>query len=191
LGHELEHVLLSRDGGPIDGREGYATHLRVFDADTNLVSEAYQGADGTPRVVATLGYAEVRRDYDEWGQVSEEHYLDAAGAPTNSIAGYARVRFRYDDRGNKIEERYFDAADHPLVGPGAAGVLRRFDERGQLLAETRLDSTGRPTAGPDGVSTIRRTYDTRGNTMTTEYVDTSGRPLAKPAPQKDTHVKAR
>jgi len=60
------------------------------------------------------GYAILRKNYDERGNVIEQAYFGADGKPVSNIEGYAKMSYEYDDSGKASHIRFFDADDREL-----------------------------------------------------------------------------
>lgn len=94
------------DGNGVINDDGVAGFLREYDSDDHAVREITIGADGLP-IDGKMGYAEVRRVFQNDNLISEEYY-DTEGRPVKNIAGFASFQTEYDTNGNKICRTYYD-----------------------------------------------------------------------------------
>ncbi len=183
--------------------EGYSTRVEDYDAQGNLVQQAY--FDGAGDLVdSTEGYASLTNSYDPQGNLIQESYLDTAGNLTNGADGYARVSSSYDNQGNlvgktffynpaaadgyitrtdsydvkanPIKEAYFDGAGNPAnCTNGYASVLYTYDAQTNLIKEAYFDGAGNPANCTNGYAGLTNGYDAQTNMIVRAFLDASGR----------------
>ncbi len=81
---------------------GYSSEERVFDSVGNLLEERFLDIDGNLCMTA-IGYACVKRSYDENARIVLESYWDEKMEPVNNLEGFHELHFQYDTDGTLKE----------------------------------------------------------------------------------------
>jgi hypothetical protein len=172
---------------------GYAGINYSYDpeSNTNRPSEIkYVGKNLEPITHRQTGYAVVRREYDERGNISEERYC-GAGSYNNSEdeqlvlrkdGGYAVTRSVYDERGSRVEQSYFGTdgiTPVPRTDGGYAVYRAEFDERGRYAGWSYFGTDGTTPVlhSGYGYARVEQEYDERGNLVEERYFGTDGKQL--------------
>lgn len=80
--------------------------------------------NGNKPDVANAGYVEIRREYDECGNIVKESFFDSDGNLAFCEEGFATVRFEYEGYGNPTKVSYFGLDDMPVLHKdGNAGFV--------------------------------------------------------------------
>ena len=151
---------LSDDGSALNGSEGGAQIVSVYDEKDRLVSQEIFGVSGA----AVLGSGRWHRQentYDEKDNLVRTDYFDAEGAPILAGTGYASVVNTYDDLSRLIETDYLgvDGKLIKLVG-GYAMLTHEYYGGSSLVHYTcYYGADAQRTMTTDGVSKAEFEYD--------------------------------
>jgi hypothetical protein len=176
------HVL-DAEGRPA-APQAFATIRYVYDEHEALREKRYEGLDGKPTEPTRGDFRGVHRlevDYDAWGFVVAERYLDAEGNPTSGSADvFAVAEWERDPAGRPLSVRMTDAEGNPVgnpTWPNAAKVAFRYDADGNITEERAHDADGKPVPGATRQFVIRREYDRLGRVRVERYLDAEGGPM--------------
>lgn len=121
------------------------------------------------------GYAYIKRQYNEGGQLIRESYEDAQGNPVRIRDNYASCEFSYDRKGNLQEQIFRDEQGNLCRSSyGYARVLFQYDESGNLTETAYFDEENLPVISSDGYASYRSEYDAYGNCIRNSYYNTDG-----------------
>lgn len=138
-----------------------------YDAKGNQEYVYYIGLDGEQMTENDLGYVQVKKYYDDVGQLVGEDYLDANGKyAVNHTGGHSAYWDTYEN-GQWVQTVYYDAQEKPLVhqAEGYAILRNTYDSQGRRKFQRYYDIDGKTyiTSGKYHSSGFRRSYDERGN----------------------------
>ncbi len=100
------------NGIGVEDENGCAGFEKEFDRSGHIITHRTLGADKKPSI-STMGYAEVRREFDGDKLISEAYY-DDSGCPIRQISGYASFSTVYDKNGNFISREYYDESQQSI-----------------------------------------------------------------------------
>ncbi|MBY0231404.1 MAG: hypothetical protein K2W96_19135, partial [Gemmataceae bacterium] len=221
-GKRREERFLDEVGNPARHRALACTRLvRVFDDEGHEAEAIAPDLDlsGMRELRFALPAPRVRRKFDERGNVVEESYHDAEGAPARSWFGVHRTVTKHDERGHRLEVRFEDdkgkparpvsaLSAEPFVGKGPAALRWAWDDAGNNLEAVALGLDGNPTEDwtlpvqlatgpregengmPPGVARVACKYDDRGNRVEIDHQGADGETMA-PAASRQGPVRGR
>ncbi len=143
--------------------------------------ERYVGVDGKP-TLDRRRVSEVRREYDDLGNLTRESFLDRADNPTENVRnGAAAIVYGRDRFGRIASERHLDAGGSLIAHESHAAETRWFyDPRGNTTEKRFVDEHGKPVAPePEGVAAWLWSYDELDRWTEQRYLDVSGEPTSR------------
>lgn len=145
------------------------------------ICERYIDENRKPVRLPQLGYAEVKKWYDERNLLCGEAYYDENGERTCRIDyGVAEICYEYEDSGNRISELYKDV-NSQMVNRGDTGYAAVYWKYagGKMIECSYKHSQNQVLkASVDrntGIAGIKYTYE-NGKVMGEEYFDIEGNP---------------
>ena len=146
---------------------GYS-QIRYERKDTTITSR-WLDPEGQP-VTLLEGYAAVRDEYDEAGQLIKREYLDAKGQPVSIPQGYAVVKYGHL-MGHIASESYYDADGQPQINAyGVHGLQYTYNDNGKLTEVLNMDIDGNPCMSIEGYCRKINIYDEDNETiLSTQY----------------------
>ncbi len=159
-----------------ESTSGYIRIIDYLDRERRLVEERYEAADGT-YTTCESGYAVVRNEYDQAGNMTRSAYYDLQDHPMLvDELGYAAVEYTYDEDGNKTSEKYYDVDDNMvIIDKGYAGVQYTYEEGNQIIRERYMDADGNPITLENGVASVLKKFENEGMTVTESWEDAEGK----------------
>lgn len=148
-----------------------------YDEHGNRSDISYVGLDEKPLIRSDLGYARVRKTFEN-GNIIKEEFFDASGAPTPCKDGGNASYTSVYENGNCVESRYYDTEGQLMVmNYGYAFIQNTYDEFGQRLScrfydtdeKTPIISSKYHCAGFD------YEYDNMGNETRVKYIGPDGK----------------
>lgn len=147
----------------------------IYNENGKFTQKTFLNESGEIVEKIEVGYAIIRREYDDDSNITRETYYDIYDAPTLSVNGYAGLARRYDVDGNIVWRAYLGLDGQPMILDDYA-ILRRVYENGFVAVESYYDANENPIARVSGYATRRRAYDDTGNIVREKYYDVSGAP---------------
>ena len=182
-GNETNLTYLAVDGRtPIATKQGFVSIVQYYDGMDRVTRTVNLGADGRPKMLS-FGYAEVRQEYDEHGNVTRVSAHDTQGRLiANNKEGTAGYTSKYDATGNPVEQVYFGPDGKPTIrkdgeDAGTAGWRMKYDACGRIVECQWVDDAGNPTKNVNGVFGLRKRYDNVGRVAEESYFDADWRPM--------------
>ena len=161
------------DGSDIlHGASGYSYHK---DEEGRAIQWYY----GQQRelFMTTNGYAGVKQDYDENGNIIYEIDFDEHENPTIANRGYCVFSSQYDSAGNRTDERFYDVDTvTPCLCEGKYHHAHyTFDDNGNILTEAFYGTDDELLVRTDlGYARAEYSYDTNGHKTSEIFYDTKG-----------------
>lgn len=177
---------------------------RAYDEEKNQESIGYLGLDERLIIRSDLGYAQVRKQYDDFGHLIGETYYDVdadlqsdeqESADKHKIlckeGGYASYVDQYDAQGNCVKNIYKDADGELTLrkDSGCAVIENEFDDFGRCIqiayygTNYDVDSDENQEAlvinAEYGCAGFRYRYDEVGNRTDISYMDTDSRVMVR------------
>lgn len=112
-------------------------------------------------------YCNIKKDYDNKGNVIKYSYYDTEGMPTD-INGYATIDVEYDSLGRVVCRRYFDRHGKLSNGDWYNKAIEKYQYTNNLVSEIILYNTDE-----SHYITIKMINDEKGNTISKEYRDST------------------
>jgi len=168
-------------GEPVLNAIGYFRLTHRYDWRGFPVEDRHFGIDGKPIVPHGTGWAGLRRQFDQDGNLVSQSYFAVDARPLQTALGFASVRLTHLSRQNADLEAYFGVHGEPVArsGYGVARILRRYDQYGNVADETYFGVDGKRTLRADlGVSEIAAIYDDRGDVVEQHFLNQGGKPIA-------------
>lgn len=163
-----EETYLGADDEPLTLPTGYATVRNTYDRNGTLVEQLYFLADGQSAVSGPSGLARTTFRYAEGdegtlvemtahrrggrvthtlsarGQVTQERFFGADGAPLAGALGNFGRQLDYDERGRIVREVLLGSDGKPRETPlGYLSVEYDYDDNGAVVAWRHKDAAGR------------------------------------------------
>jgi YD repeat-containing protein len=111
-GNQLTEEYFGTDDKPKNINSGYAKIVYKYDDRNRIGQWAFFGDDGSPQIVAALGAAVIRQEYNPDGEIARKQYFDGRGNPVdNLIYGAPAIRIRTE--GDTTVVTLCDAHDKP------------------------------------------------------------------------------
>lgn len=154
--------LLGCSGEPAAKLEGgYTSYENIYVCDKWVETRYYKGETWENQTLlkrSDIGYAIIRKEYDEFGQCTSESYYDEEEEPVCYLKGgngteiCAAFVYEYDEKGNMVDIKYKDSDGSVMVryDLGYAQVCREYDEQGNITEERYYDADHKPTAVASG-----------------------------------------
>ena len=178
---------------PIALASGAHMVTRSFNDLKQKTEESYFDTDENP-VLIDKGYAVIRFEYDEAGNVvCERYYDDSKGSdgsekpePIALASGAHMVTRSFNDLKQKTEERYFDTDENPvLIDKGYAVIRFEYDEAGNVVCERYYDDSKgsdgseepEPIALASGAHMVTRSFNDLKQKTEESYFDTEENPV--------------
>ena len=156
----------------------YATVVKTFDSDGNVLLEQYYDENGNPAEQSAKHFA-LRNEYDLSGNNTLISYLDADLNPLMNQSGYAFRKRNFNDLNQCTEDRYYDTKWNPVeVSTGNYAILREYDEQGNNHIIRYLGKNDEPVLINSGFAKVVRTFDESGRVASEKYFGTDEKPIA-------------
>ena len=167
-------------GEGIRGRskDGYSGVKRSYNQKGKIVLERFYNEEDQLMVVASLGYAKVKRDYHNGKYLDMVSYFDENGDPMAGPEGVPVIQNIYETGNNKIKTtKYLDGNGKKLVNnvDGYARIEYTRDDNKNPLTTRYFDADGNPVIGEHGEDEIRNTW--KGSNKTSESYWLGGEPI--------------
>ena len=150
----------------------------AYDNTGNETQVNYIGPDGNLMPGVGLGYAQVKKTYNDMGKLIREEYFDVNGAPeVYKDQGYTAYERDYTD-GFWTATRYYDAQGQLTFCKNGYAVLENtYDDYGQRIQQRYYGEDGKtPVVSSEyRCAEIRYDYDERGNTDYLGYFGPDGK----------------
>lgn len=179
-GFLIKERYFNGEGEPLIQAEGhYGVEYEYANGSQMWTKCRYLDADGkTPKNISS-GYAQIGRQLNDLGRVTEERYFDVNGAPCLCSGNYAGYRQTYNSRGDALVTSYFDTEDKLINNSGGYAIIERdYDDDGNLIFERYLDENNEPIILSGGYAEIHRVYDDEHRVIMESYYGTDGKPVA-------------
>lgn len=152
---------------------GYATMLRIQNADERIIEEFYLDSEGNPA-----------KRYDDYYGIAYEYdnntvritYLDESRLPMARSVGYSTVVRILDGDGRAIDDFYYDLNMEQVSCSGYYGLHRDYDSNGQNNRVSFLDVSGQLVCSTAGYATKIYDRDLDGVVIAEYYFDAQGNP---------------
>ena len=147
----------------------YGIHNEYDDRGFNITT-TYVDQHEDPMNIA-LGFATIRRLFNENGTMRNALYYDAEGIPTKSVFDQYGYYREYDNQKRIILNTFLDENGKPMVGTtGYASVVTTYDENtGKVSTERYLDQNGNP------IALVRGQYGVKYVGDKTVFLDINGK----------------
>ena len=177
----VKEVYFDGQGNPVNRMDVLYSAIEIeYNENHNRVKEYYFNADGAP-CLSNVGYASVKRSYDE-GRLISESYYGADGNPITIRMGYSSITRVYDEAGNLVSEQYFDTTGAPADNINAYSLVENeFDENRNIVRQKFTDSEGQPVVTGSGYAEVRRKYDENNHLIQESYFSGNEEPYTQPA----------
>ncbi|MEN1679936.1 MAG: protein kinase [Planctomycetota bacterium] len=175
LGRKIEQRYFDALGKPAAHTDGNHGFEAAYDVRGNEVVRTFIGVGGN-RVMARLGYAEVRKTFNALGHLVSLRYFAADGTPVARDTGIHGWDAEYDAWGNRVREVYIGVAGGSAQINGYAEVQMAYDALGRKIEQRFFDSDGEPMTHAYGHHGWDRKYDRRGNVVVESYIGVDGAP---------------
>ncbi len=175
-GRVTSKTILSPEGRPQLGKDGYATVVYTYDPRGVLTADAFRGLNPEERVLAKDGSAGHRYAASPDDRLRTQTSVDTSGNAVANATGTAITETTLDEQGNVVREAYFDT-DHKKTpnAIGVAGWTAEYDTRGNRTLMTYVDVKGQPTFSNEGYAAERNRYDARNVIVEIVYLNTAGK----------------
>ena len=187
VNHYSKNLLLDgaayydEDGNLMETSSGYASLMREYNTDGQLLWEITLDPQGKPVNAGGVGAAQVHT-YDYAGRHTGEKFFAADGSALTQASGYASVTYDYDHDGNVNTISYFNAAGDPVLVNGWAKVVRKYDDNHHMTRESFYGADKRPIVLAEGYSARTMAYDeTTGLLARVNYLNPAHAPQMLPA----------
>lgn len=163
-GNELERRYYDAQGEPIQEQAGLAYWKREqeYDERGNCVRVTYTSLTGE----YADGYATALTEFDEYGNLVRQSFLDEDGAPCTDDDGASVIMNTYDEKNQLIRQEYLNMDGQPGNDYGISAIERQYDERGRLTRDVYY----RPDAGTETMEyQIVYTYDEYGEIVSRDF----------------------
>ncbi len=161
-------------GNAIDGPEGCAWVAREYTSRGQVSLLRY--FDGEGRGTAVNGVWGVKREFNAFGNLAKETWLDAEGEPVLNDDGYAGTVYDYDLSNSASVERYYqryvDTEGEPIAAKnGAWGLTMLYYPTTRVRVVTFIGADGEPIVTEDGYAILEYEEDENGNRVWEGYYD--------------------
>jgi hypothetical protein len=176
FGRKNNEIKKSALGYVIGESKSSATTTRQIRDSKNRVIEDGTYDQHNQLAANSEGFAMVRYEYDESGNITAFRYYDANGKLVNRRGIGAIIRKKYDSQKNVTEEAYFDANDRPVISHeyGAAKGKVKYDQAGRMIDLAAFDPQNKPMEGLGGFARKHWIFDSTGKESETDYYDRFG-----------------
>ncbi|MDE7353181.1 MAG: hypothetical protein K2O06_09035 [Acetatifactor sp.] len=188
MGKLLSERYFDAEGRPAIRKEyGYAFYEQYYDERGNWLETRYYKSHDKDELVLreNTGYAVVRNDYNEYGELSAKRFYDEAGMPAVSTEYHcAGILYDYDKQGRRSRISYLGLDGKPADRSdyGCAYVSVQYDDAGRVVQESYFGVDGRPVIRKDrGYASFKKVYED-GKLVQEQYSGLS----KEPVPDKDT-----
>ncbi|MBD5493548.1 MAG: hypothetical protein HDR12_03970 [Lachnospiraceae bacterium] len=138
----------------------------------------YHGLDGQLINRSDYGCAQIRKEYDEFGFITKESYIDTDGQVViRKDIGYAICKERYDPYHRRVEFIYCDTQGHPMLEQKSGTAMWKldYDKYGREARYTYFSTDEKPILNNIySCYGIRYSYDEQGNQTEIQYLDPDG-----------------
>jgi hypothetical protein len=155
-----------------ESKSSATTTRQVRNAKNQVIEEGTYDQSGRLAPNAE-GYAIVRCEHDERGNITEWRYFDANDKLVDRRDNGAIVRKKYDSQNHVIEEAYFGTKNELEISRehGVAGGRVKYDQKGKMVEITAFDASGKPMESLYGYAKRRRNIDSAGKPLGSDYYD--------------------
>ncbi|MBK8399359.1 MAG: hypothetical protein IPL26_29470 [Leptospiraceae bacterium] len=146
----LSEEYLTKDGKLIEGDDGFAKQIRMFNSEGKLVSIENFNSENK-YIESNLGYAKMINSYNADGYKSEEIYLNSKLEPINNSEGFHKIEYQYNKNcltKTKKEEdcysliQYFDSNLNPKNNKKQISkTVYIYDDSGRIKSIENFSST--------------------------------------------------
>ena len=181
-GNLLERSFYGMNDTPESDNVGCFMYACEYDSFGRRTAIYSYDTDHKPRKLPGKSFYSVRFEYDEYGRVVRQVWLDEELRNTiNSNLGYAEVKCRYDDRWRKVWECYYDAdGDVSCDKDGVAWWAKSY--QGSSVHPCEWDEYGKSGVpclyGDTGVWHRVTQYDLLGRMTNQSFFSVSDEPIA-------------
>ena len=154
--------------------DGTVYHYEYDSNNHNILSYSTDLSD-VKKNYPGMGYAEVKRKFDDRGNVTEETYFDASGkAAVDEQKAHKRIK-RYDERNNYVYEKNLGKDDKPLKGTDVNPEAKiSYDEYGSIITIVCYDGYGNPAPCSYGYQRQERKFNDDHLLESVIYKDVDG-----------------
>lgn len=166
------------DSLPCSSLQGAHHLVTDFDSDNRPLSVVNYGVNGN-RAKVREGYAEMRYDYDDDGNLVLAQVLGQKGEPVNCMAGFSSLRQRFHD-GRLVEMSAFAANGLPAnaLTMGSVHCLHLgYDDMGNVSKVEFLDGGGELSVSPTLQYAYAELEYDNGNCVEMAVFDEDGNPI--------------
>lgn len=177
-GNILTEKYTTLDDKPVLRRD-LAAFGFAYEYDEGLrVKQTSLDSKGEP-MINKFGYASVKIEHDDNGFVSELHYLDVKGNPSNYVDdgdAYSIRKFKNNDVGLSLEDACYDKKGNPIdLTAGFSRAVCEYDSVGNMLECKFYDKKGNVALVNGYFARITSTYDDFYRETTKRYYDADGK----------------
>lgn len=182
-GRRISSCFLGPDEKPVISTYYNCSRIVSRYEDGKEVEILYYGLDGELMNREDYGCAQILKEYDQYGFLKKETYLDREGQEVlRKDLGYARCEKQYDSYHRWVEDRYYDTQGN-LALKRNSGVAVLKLERDKYGRESLYSYQGRaeePVLNREyHCYGIRHFYDELGNLKTIQYLDSEGKMMLR------------
>ena len=168
------------DGTPVEGPEGACQVEREYTSRNQLAEIRYLDAEGNG--AAVNGVYGIQWTYNAFGNLEQQTWLGADGAPALNEEGYAGILYDYDLSNATSAEKYWQYYQDENLNPtqarnGAWGRLEVYYPVTRIHTVTYLGEDEAPVMTSDGYAILEYEQDEDGNMTYEGYYDTIKAPI--------------
>ncbi len=163
-------------GRPTRGPHGWMVYVGKFDANDREIEGHLYDEKGIISLCDN-GYAEVRSEYDTFGNMTRRSYFGVDGKLTLHKDGYAGWIAEYDAHGLEMRSVWIGVDGKPTLHNDCYAETRsEYDARGNMTKSSYFGVDGKLTLSKDGIAEWIAEYDARGNETKESYFGVDGKP---------------
>lgn len=139
--HPVDEHYFDEKGSAVERTGGYYGIRRIYEGDY-CIRYIYLDIDNNP-VCNSFGYASVKQNYNDEGQVTEVYYLDEMGQPVALTTGQYGEHREYNAEGQNYKSTFINQEGFPVENSkGYSTVIRNYTVDGLVDVEWYYNLAG-------------------------------------------------
>lgn len=161
----------------ITQKQGMAGVKTVFNKNGEPIEVYHLGTDKEPMYCARDGFIGVKKEYDDYGFVKKQTYIDENGHPAVASGGSASVLITNDSKGNVLDISYYDINNQPFETTyGYFKSVFEYDSLGNQTSELYYDAKDSLCITTGGYAGMRYVFNDKDNLIEYTYYGVDNQP---------------
>ncbi|MDR3267449.1 MAG: protein kinase [Tannerella sp.] len=128
-------------------------------------------------IAYSKGFFGIKREYNEYGHVTKQTYVDDNGQPFVYVDGSVINTIITDSKGNPLTVSYFDAENQPVEVEGYAKCIAEYDSLGNQASIFYYDTNDSLCITTSGYAGVRYVYNEKNKITQLTNFGTDNQPI--------------